>query len=70
MNNEIIFDINNLSYSFEVDSELRKELIKFLPTGQNLSTEDLLLAYVRKSNEFIAFKKQIEQISDKLPALK
>jgi len=70
VNNEIVYDINNLSYTFEANEELREELIKFLPTGKNLTTQDLLLAYVRKSSEMIAFRKEVEQLSQKLPPLK
>jgi len=66
----MVYDINNLSYTFEANTELKEELIKFLPTGKNLTTQDLLIAYVKKSSELIAFRKEVEQLSQKLPPLK
>jgi hypothetical protein len=66
----MVYDINNLSYTFEANDELKQELIKFLPTGKNLTTQDLLIAYVKKSSEIIALRKELEELSIKLPPLK
>lgn len=68
--NEIVFYIDNLAYSFEVSSALEKELLQFLEKDKNHSTKELLTAYVLKSNELLALKKDLEAISEKLPPIK
>ncbi len=70
MNNEIVFYIDNLAYSFEVSPALEKELVKFLTKEKNHSTKELLSAYVLKSNELLKLKQELEDISNKLPPLK
>jgi len=66
---KITFHINNLAYSINIDSSLEAELVKFLPVDRNIDTQELLLAYIRKTQEFVNFKYEIEKISDKLPLL-
>jgi len=58
-----------MAYSINVDSELEEELKNFLPQNQNVTTQELLLAYIKKTQEFAKFKKEIEEISNKLPSL-
>ncbi len=58
-----------MAYSINVDSELEDELKNFLPQNQNVTTQELLLAYIKKTQEFARFKKEIEEISNKLPSI-
>jgi len=58
-----------MAYSINVDSELEEELKNFLPQNQNVTTQELLLAYIKKTQEFAKFKKEIEEISNKLPTI-
>ena len=58
-----------MAYSINVDAELEGELKNFLPQNQNVTTQELLLAYIKKTQEFSRFKKEIEDISNKLPPL-
>jgi len=58
-----------MAYSINVDSELEDDLKNFLPQNQNVTTQELLLAYIKKTQEFAKFKKEIEEISNKLPSI-
>ncbi len=58
-----------MAYSINVDSELEDDLKNFLPQNQNVTTQELLLAYIKKTQEFARFKKEIEDISNKLPSI-
>jgi len=58
-----------MAYSINVDAELEEELKNFLPQNQNVTTQELLLAYIKKTQEFAKFKKEIENISAKLPVV-
>lgn len=58
-----------MAYTINVDSELEEDLNTFLPLDTNVTTQELLLAYIRKTQEFSKFKKEIEEISNKLPPL-
>ncbi|NQY92646.1 MAG: hypothetical protein HRT43_00650 [Campylobacteraceae bacterium] len=69
MKKKLTFHINNMAYSINVDAELEGELKNFLPQNQNVTTQELLLAYIKKTQEFARFKKEIEDISNKLPPL-
>jgi len=66
---KLTFHINNMAYSINVDSELEDDLKNFLPQNQNVTTQELLLAYIKKTQEFAKFKKEIEEISNKLPSI-
>ncbi len=61
------FYINNMAYTINVDEELEPDISKFLSLEQHINTQDLLLAYIRRTQEFHNFKKEIEEISNKLP---
>lgn len=67
MNKKVTFHIDNMAYSLNVDSELEKEMSKFLPTDKSLTTKELLYAYVCKCQEHHNFKNEIIKISEKLP---
>jgi hypothetical protein len=70
--NSITFHIRNEAYAVNLGNDidapiLKKELLKFMPEDENVDIKDLLTAYIRKSQEFIQYKKQIQEISLKLP---
>jgi len=66
VNKDITFYINNMAYTITVDDEMEKQLTKFLDKDNNNQTKDLLAAYIRITQEYITFKGEVEQISDKL----
>ena len=69
----ITFHINNEAYTVDIgedlDNKLENGLKKFLTTEKNLSTAELLLAYLRKSQELVNFKEQVKKEIAKLPSL-
>jgi hypothetical protein len=58
-----------MAYTINVDEELESDIIKFLSLEKHINTQELLLAYIRRTQEFHNFKKDIEEISEKLPKL-
>ena len=66
MNKEVTFHINNMAYTINVDENIYKELSKYLKLEKNNDTRDLLAAYIRLSQEYNVFKKDIEDITNKL----
>ncbi|QKF73049.1 hypothetical protein AFAEC_0874 [Aliarcobacter faecis] len=66
MNKDITFHINNLAYTINVDEELEKELCKYLDLSKNNDTKELLIAYLNLSQEFRVFRKNVEEITEKL----
>lgn len=50
MENNITFHINNRAYTITVDSEFKKDVIRYLNTEKNLDTKELLAAYLRVSD--------------------
>ena len=69
----ITFHINNEAYTIDIgtdpDNHLRDGLKKFLTTDKNLSTAELLLAYLRKSQELVSLEHEIQDELKKLPSL-
>ncbi len=69
----ITFHINNEAYTIDIgtdsDNMLNNGLKKFLTTEKNLSTAELLLAYLRKSQELVALEHEIQDELKKLPTL-
>lgn len=63
---DITFYINNMAYTISVDDEMEKELTKYLELDKENKTKDLLAAYIRLSQEHIMFKKEVENITNKL----
>ena len=61
---EIIFHINHMAYTvdigYDLDNEVEGGLKKFLNLTENISTQELLLAYLRKTQELIYLQKDIE----------
>ncbi|RXJ83980.1 hypothetical protein [Arcobacter cloacae] len=66
MNKEVTFHINNMAYTVNVDDNIFKELTKYLDISKNNDTKDLLVAYLRLSHEYHVFKKDVEDITNKL----
>lgn len=60
----VTFHIANRAYSVNIGSDLDDEIIngieKFINLDEEISVNDLLLAYLQKNAEFISFKKDIE----------
>ncbi len=69
----ITFHINNEAYTIDIgedpNNHLSDGLKKFLTTDKNLSTMELLLAYLRKSQELVNLEEEIAQEIQKLPNL-
>ncbi len=66
MNKEITFYINHMAYTINVDEEMEQQLTKYLELEKENNTKDLLAAYIRITQEYSTFKKEVEQISEKL----
>ena len=64
----ITFHINQSAYTINIgednDGKIEAGLKKFLSTEKNLSTEELLLAYLKKTEELIAFESKLKNIMD------
>lgn len=73
MNKSITFHINNEAYTIDIgedpNNHLRDGLKKFLTTEKNLSTAELLLAYLRKSQELVTLEEQIQEELLHVPTL-
>lgn len=63
---EVTFHINNMAYTVNVDESIFKELTKYLDLNKNNDIKDLLVAYLRLSQEYHVFKKDVEDITNKL----
>lgn len=66
MNKEVTFHINNMAYTVNVDDNIYKELTKYLDINKNNDITELLVAYLRLSQEYHVFKKDVEEITNKL----
>lgn len=64
----ITFHINHSAYTVNIgedkDNKLKDSLKKFLSTDKNLTTEELLLAYLRKTQELIEFENSLKKVID------
>jgi len=73
LNKNITFHINNEAYTIDigedVNNHLKNGLKKFLSTEQNLNTSELLLAYLRKSQELVTLEEQIKEELLNVPTL-
>ena len=73
MNKNITFHINNEAYTIDIgkdpNNHLRDGLKKFLTTEKNLSTAELLLAYLRKSQELVTLEEEIQEELLQVPTL-
>ena len=66
MNKEVTFHINNMAYTINVDEKIHKELSKYLDLSKNNDTRDVIAAYIRLSQEYNVFQKDVEDITNKL----
>jgi hypothetical protein len=55
-----------MAYTVNVDESIFKELTKYLDLNKNNDIKDLLVAYLRLSQEYHVFKKDVEDITNKL----
>jgi hypothetical protein len=55
-----------MAYTINIDENIYKELSKYLDLEKNNDTKDLLVAYLRLSQEYNVFKKDVEDITNKL----
>jgi len=73
LNKNITFHINNEAYTIDIgkdpNNHLRDGLKKFLTTEKNLSTAELLLAYLRKSQELASLEEEIQEELLQVPTL-
>jgi len=74
MTKDITFHINNVAYTVNIgeDPDLKMELglRKFLDLDRNLHIQDLIAAYLQKTNELLEFEEKLKIIVDtKIPTL-
>ena len=55
-----------MDYTIMINEKIHKELSKYLDLGKNNDTRDLLAAYIRLSQEYNTFQKNVEDITNKL----
>lgn len=63
---DLTFHINNKAYTITGDEELERELCKYLDTDKNNDTKSLLLAYLKLNQEYRTFRKEVEDIANKI----
>lgn len=69
MKKELTFHIDNLAYSFNVEDDLKTNLLKYINVEKNISTSELLLAYIRMAQEHTNLENELENLSSQLPPL-
>jgi len=73
MSKTVTFYINHEAYTIDIgddhDNAISEGIQKFLTTDKNLTTKDLLLAYVRKTEELINFEREIQRSIYALPTI-
>ena len=73
MSKSVTFYINHEAYTIDIgddhDNAISDGIKKFLSTDANHSTKDLLLAYIRKTEELINFEREIQRSIYALPSL-
>lgn len=66
MTKDLTFHINNKAYTISGDEELERELCKYLDTDKNNDTKSLLLAYLKLNQEYRTFRKEVDDIANKI----
>lgn len=66
MTKDLTFHINNKAYTISGDEELERELCKYLDTDKNNDTKSLLMAYLKLNQEYRTFRKEVEDIANKI----
>ena len=73
MSKTVTFYINHEAYTIDIgddhDNAISDGIKKFLSTDTNHSTKDLLLAYIRKTEELINFEREVQRSIYSLPTL-
>ena len=63
-NKTLTFHINNYAYTIDIgpdlDNEMEQEITSLLNLDKEITTKELLLAYLKKTHELVNFKKEIE----------
>lgn len=66
-NKTLNIPINHKFYSVDIgkdkDNAIENGIKKFLDLDKNLSTQDILLAYIQKTHELVALEKSLEEVS-------
>jgi hypothetical protein len=66
-NKALNFPINNKVYTVnigdDIDNKIENGIKKFLNLDKNLSTQDILLAYIQKTHELVEIEKSLEKLS-------
>ena len=69
----ITFHINHQAYTINIgddpNNSIRDGLKKFLSTDTNLNTQDLLLAYLQKTQELVHLEEEIKEELLQVPSL-
>ena len=73
MSKDVTFHINNEAYTINLgddpDGFLENSIKKFLSTDEPLTTKEVLLAYLRRTQEFVNFQRDIEDEINVLPTI-
>ena len=66
-NKTLNIPINHKFYSVDIgkdeDNAIENGIKKFIDLDKNLSTQDILLAYIQKTHELVALEKSLEEVS-------
>ena len=69
----LTFHINNQAYTINIGEDpahsIENGLKKFMSTDKTLSTEDVLLAYMQKTEEFVTYQNELQEIVNSIPNL-
>ena len=66
MNKEVICHRNNMAYTITVDEDIYGDLSKYIDLERNNDVKDLLVAYLRITQEYHVFKKDVDESLEKL----
>ena len=67
------FHINNKAYTVDIDDSnnaLQEGIKKYIDLNKNLDTQELLLAYIKKSYELVQLENSLENLSIKIDEIK
>ncbi len=71
--NEITFYIDNIAYTIDIGEDpgqvLEKSIKAMLSTDESLSTKDVLLAYLKRTEEMVQYKRKLKGIIHTIPSL-
>lgn len=70
---EITFYIENVAYTIDIgddpDNVLENTIKGMLSTDASLSTKDVLLAYLKRTEELVQYKRKLRSIVHTIPTL-